>query len=128
MTPETWLPTWTVVTAETVPVAVTVMVTVPRETFSVRYCSAFLPPAQERRVKASSSVMALRRTFKRVFPLFVEERGSLSYASRPFFRGLLNKMALFSKDPAPAAKPDVRVGSVVPAGGTFFGPNITIEG
>jgi len=37
-------------------------------------------------------------------------------------------MALFSKDPAPAAKPDVRVGSVVPAGGTFFGPNITIEG
>ena len=37
-------------------------------------------------------------------------------------------MALFSKDPAPAAKPDVRVGSVVPASGTFFGPNVTIEG
>jgi cytoskeletal protein CcmA (bactofilin family) len=37
-------------------------------------------------------------------------------------------MALFSKDPAPAAKPDVRVGSVVPAGGTFFGANITVEG
>ncbi len=37
-------------------------------------------------------------------------------------------MALFSKDPAPAAKSDVRVGTVVPAGGTFIGPNITIEG
>jgi cytoskeletal protein CcmA (bactofilin family) len=37
-------------------------------------------------------------------------------------------MALFSKDPAPAAKPDVRVGNVVPAGGTFFGPNVVIEG
>jgi cytoskeletal protein CcmA (bactofilin family) len=37
-------------------------------------------------------------------------------------------MALFSKDPVPATKSDVRVGSVVPAGGTFIGPNITIEG
>ena len=37
-------------------------------------------------------------------------------------------MALFSKDPAPPAKSDVRVGSVVPASGTFIGPNITIEG
>jgi cytoskeletal protein CcmA (bactofilin family) len=37
-------------------------------------------------------------------------------------------MALFSKDPAPAARTDVRVGSVVPAGGTFIGPNISVEG
>lgn len=38
-------------------------------------------------------------------------------------------MALFSKDPTPASRSDVRVGSVVPAGGTtFIGPNITIEG
>lgn len=38
-------------------------------------------------------------------------------------------MALFSKEPTPAAKTDVRVGSVVPASGTtFIGPNITIEG
>ncbi|HEX8252739.1 MAG TPA: polymer-forming cytoskeletal protein [Thermoanaerobaculia bacterium] len=37
-------------------------------------------------------------------------------------------MALFSKDPAPASKSDIRVGSAVPAGGTFVGPNITIEG
>jgi cytoskeletal protein CcmA (bactofilin family) len=44
------------------------------------------------------------------------------------FSRSLNTMALFSKDPAPAAKPDVRVGSAVPAGGTFFGANITIEG
>ncbi|HEY0158025.1 MAG TPA: polymer-forming cytoskeletal protein [Thermoanaerobaculia bacterium] len=37
-------------------------------------------------------------------------------------------MALFSKDPAPAAKPDVRGGSAAPAGGTFLGPNVTVEG
>ena len=37
-------------------------------------------------------------------------------------------MALFSKDPAPSARTDVRVGNVVPAGGTFVGPNITVEG
>ncbi len=35
MIPETWLPTWTVVTAEIVPVAVTVIVTSPRSTVSV---------------------------------------------------------------------------------------------
>jgi hypothetical protein len=35
MTPETWLPTCTVVTAEAVPVAVTVMVMLPRSAFSV---------------------------------------------------------------------------------------------
>ena len=29
MIPETWLPTWTVVTAEIVPVAVTVIATIP---------------------------------------------------------------------------------------------------
>lgn len=37
-------------------------------------------------------------------------------------------MALFSKDPAPSARTDVRVGSVVPVGGTFIGPNISVEG
>jgi len=37
-------------------------------------------------------------------------------------------MALFSKEPAPSSRPDVRVGSVVPAGGTYFGPNIAVEG
>jgi cytoskeletal protein CcmA (bactofilin family) len=37
-------------------------------------------------------------------------------------------MALFSKDPAPSARTEVRVGNVVPAGGTFIGPNVTIEG
>jgi cytoskeletal protein CcmA (bactofilin family) len=38
-------------------------------------------------------------------------------------------MALFSKDPAPSAKSDVRVGSVAPASGmTFIGANVTIEG
>ncbi|MEA2490776.1 MAG: hypothetical protein QOH21_2568 [Acidobacteriota bacterium] len=37
-------------------------------------------------------------------------------------------MALFSKDPVPAPRPEPRVGSIVLPGGTFFGPNLTIEG
>ncbi len=36
MIPDTWLPTWTVVTADSEPVAVTVMVTSPRSTATVR--------------------------------------------------------------------------------------------
>ena len=40
MIPETWLPTWTVVTAERVPVAVTVAVTSPLPIGSVRYCGS----------------------------------------------------------------------------------------
>ena len=40
MIPETWLPTWTVVTAEIAPVAVTVMVTSPRSTSWTRYLSS----------------------------------------------------------------------------------------
>ena len=43
MIPDTWLPTWTVVTAEIVPVAVTVMVTSPRSTGAVRYFSTGSP-------------------------------------------------------------------------------------
>lgn len=38
-------------------------------------------------------------------------------------------MALFSKEPAPAAvRPETRPGAPVMPGGTFFGPNVTIEG
>jgi cytoskeletal protein CcmA (bactofilin family) len=37
-------------------------------------------------------------------------------------------MALFSKDPVPATRPDTRSSVPAPAGGTFIGPNITIEG
>jgi cytoskeletal protein CcmA (bactofilin family) len=39
-------------------------------------------------------------------------------------------MALFSKDPAPAARIDSRGGSAAPVapGSTFIGPNITVEG
>lgn len=38
-------------------------------------------------------------------------------------------MALFSKDPAPAARPETRGGTTAPAAGTtFLGPNVTIEG
>lgn len=39
-------------------------------------------------------------------------------------------MALFSKDPAPAARPDTRTpgAAAVMPGTTYFGPNVTIEG
>jgi len=37
MIPDTWLPTWTVVTADREPVAVTVIVMSPRSTGDVRY-------------------------------------------------------------------------------------------
>jgi cytoskeletal protein CcmA (bactofilin family) len=38
-------------------------------------------------------------------------------------------MALFSKDPAPAARPETRGGTPAPAGGpTVLGPNVTFEG
>jgi cytoskeletal protein CcmA (bactofilin family) len=37
-------------------------------------------------------------------------------------------MALFSKEIAPAAKPPVRSDSPVLPGGTFIGPNITVDG
>jgi cytoskeletal protein CcmA (bactofilin family) len=37
-------------------------------------------------------------------------------------------MALFSKDPAPAARPEPRGNTPAAASGTFFGPNVTIEG
>ena len=59
MTPETWLPTCTVVTAERVPVAVTVMVTVPRSTFSVLYWAALSPrPLHAQSAAMMSSVVA----------------------------------------------------------------------
>ena len=51
MTPETWLPTCTVVTAESVPVAVTVTVMLPRSTSSVRYCP---PPSSLPRRRKNS--------------------------------------------------------------------------
>jgi cytoskeletal protein CcmA (bactofilin family) len=37
-------------------------------------------------------------------------------------------MALFSKDPTPAARPETRASTPPPAGGTFIGANITVEG
>jgi cytoskeletal protein CcmA (bactofilin family) len=37
-------------------------------------------------------------------------------------------MALFSKEPTPAPRPDVRTSTAVPAGATFIGANVTIEG
>ncbi|MFL6245970.1 MAG: polymer-forming cytoskeletal protein [Thermoanaerobaculia bacterium] len=37
-------------------------------------------------------------------------------------------MALFSKEPTPAPRLDARPNSTPPTGGTFIGPNVTIEG
>ena len=37
-------------------------------------------------------------------------------------------MALFSKDPTPASRPETRATTPPPAGGTFIGANITVEG
>jgi cytoskeletal protein CcmA (bactofilin family) len=37
-------------------------------------------------------------------------------------------MALFSKEPTPAPRPETRGNTPAPAGGTFIGPNVTIEG
>ena len=37
-------------------------------------------------------------------------------------------MGIFSKDPVPATRVDTRSSVPPPAGGTFIGPNITIEG
>ncbi|HEV7768578.1 MAG TPA: polymer-forming cytoskeletal protein [Thermoanaerobaculia bacterium] len=37
-------------------------------------------------------------------------------------------MALFSKEPTPAPRPEVRSSTPAPSGGTFVGPNVTIEG
>ncbi len=64
MTPDTWLPTCTVVTADSVPVAVTVMVTVPRSTFSVRYCSFLLPLPLHAARAAIVSIVTKRLTLR----------------------------------------------------------------
>jgi cytoskeletal protein CcmA (bactofilin family) len=37
-------------------------------------------------------------------------------------------MALFSKDPTPASRPETRASTPPPAGGTFIGANIAVEG
>src|SRR5213075_2799047 len=63
MTPETWLPIWTVVTADNVPVAVTVMVTSPLATFSVLYSPAcLLAPLQESMAAARMIAAVVRLT------------------------------------------------------------------
>jgi hypothetical protein len=68
MMPETWLPTWTVVTAERVPVAFTLAETVPWLTASVRYLSP--PWSLPRRKKKSptrtptTTTMAMTRNLR----------------------------------------------------------------
>src|SRR5713226_7818824 len=70
MTPETWLPTCTVVTAESVPVAVTVMVMSPRSTFSTRYCWSFLPPPRQASETIKTTAIAERRNLKKTPPVY----------------------------------------------------------
>ena len=57
MIPETWLPTWTVVTAEIVPVAVTVAATTPSldRSPSGTSASVFSFPARRKRRSATAT-------------------------------------------------------------------------
>src|SRR5579885_3041451 len=85
MMPETWLPTCTVVTAETVPVALTVMVTVPRSTTSVRYLSPPVPLPRRNRNNATRTAAATTRArMSSLRPLWLLSRSSISVGNAPY--------------------------------------------
>src|SRR5512135_2628472 len=66
MIPETWLPTLTVVTAESVPVAVTVATTEPFVTFSLRNFGPLFSSLERRRTPprmTATTIAATIRTF-----------------------------------------------------------------
>src|SRR5207253_5290066 len=152
ITPDTWLPICTVVTADSVPVAVTVMVMFPRSTFSVLYCSPVLPRLKQAADRITHEARTRRRTIAE--PLFKyvntctslkqpslsrfarrasrfavllrratrDRRCAICYSSRP--------MALFGKDapPPPRPQPSRPDDPQSPFEGTFFGPNTVIDG
>src|SRR5438874_11677207 len=60
MIPETWLPTLTVVTAETAPVAVTVCVTSPLSIVAVRYLASGLPRLPMRKNRPTPAATTTR--------------------------------------------------------------------
>src|SRR5262249_43067955 len=154
MTPDTWLPICTVVTAERVPVAVTVMMIVPRSAFSVRYCGVLDPaPLQARdpiRRRTKLERLNLKKTPFQYDDHSATVEGKLVghmplavgrlYVSPLTANGepptsllLPRPMALSTKDPPPAAaapRPaQPRANDGQPGfDGTFFGPKASIEG
>ena len=58
MRPETWLPTWTVTSAERVPVAVTLATILPRSTLAVSICGLGLFPALQRQIATAATSTA----------------------------------------------------------------------
>src|ERR1051326_4631922 len=88
MTPETWLPTCTVVTAERVPVAVTVIVTSPWLTFSVLNCSSCLPrPRQESTAAAMRMIAVERLTIWKPLRSRLRANSALVEAGRSLLQG-----------------------------------------
>src|SRR3954464_15367181 len=69
MVPEAWLPTCTVVTAWSVPVAVTVFLRLPRSTLAVMYSAALAPLPQYQKPPAATSATRRATTARRLFLL-----------------------------------------------------------
>ena len=67
MVPEAWLPTCTVVTAWSVPVAVTVLRRLPRSTFAVMYSAALARPLQYQKPPSAASATAAAANARRRF-------------------------------------------------------------
>src|SRR5215208_7017624 len=67
MVPDAWLPTCTVVTAWSVPVAVTVLRKEPRSTRAVRYSAALARPPQNQNPAAAASATAAATNASRLF-------------------------------------------------------------
>src|SRR5215203_1592475 len=67
MVPDAWLPTCTVVTAWSVPVAVTVLRKLPRSTFAVMYSAALAPLPQYQTPPSATSATTRPTTARRLF-------------------------------------------------------------
>src|SRR5215207_6948725 len=67
MVPEAWLPTCTVVTAWSVPVAVTVLRREPRSTLAVMYSAAFAPSPQYQTPPNATSATTRPTAARRLF-------------------------------------------------------------
>src|ERR1044071_9051642 len=67
MVPEAWLPTCTVVTAWSVPVAVTVLRKEPRSILAVMYSAAFALPPQYQNPPAATSMTRTATNARRLF-------------------------------------------------------------
>src|SRR5207245_9621802 len=132
-------------TADSVPVAVTVMVIVPRSTFSVRYCSLVLPRLKQPADRTTHEARTRRRT-RTPFD-YVNDCTSLKGASLPVvgcrfsvvdnrqlttnnFCYSFRPMALFAKDAPPPPRPQSSRPDDPQSRfeGTFFGPNTVIDG